>query len=125
LSTARAMAAISGSNPPTQTFKDYIEQDFGPGSDVNDFYRFDLNRTYDVTLTTTGVAGEDLSLSLIRDANNNGVVDPGDVLVTSDALNSPFETISRSLAAGRYFARVTGINGGTNYTLTAKFVRNV
>jgi hypothetical protein len=125
LSTARAMAAINGSNPPTQTFQDYIEQDFGPGSDVDDFYRFDLNNTYDVTLTTTGVAGEDLSLSLIRDVNNNGVVDPGDVLVTSDALNSPFETISRALAPGRYFARVTGINGATNYTLTAKFVRQV
>jgi hypothetical protein len=122
LSKARPMAAIDVLNPPTQTFKDYIEQNFGPGSDVNDFYWFDLPETYTVTLTTTGVAGEDLSLSLIKDANHNGVIDKGDILATSDVLNSPKETITRSLAAGRYFVRVKGINGATNYTLKAKFV---
>lgn len=121
LNSARAMAPITVFNPPTQTFKDFIEQDFGAGSDTNDFYRFDLPATYQTTLSTSGLAGEDLSLSLIRDLNNNGVVDAGDVLVTSDTLNSPFESISRSLAAGRYFARVTGLNGFTNYTLSASF----
>src|SRR5262249_20835859 len=68
LGTARAMAAIDPSGPSTQTFKDYIEA-YGPGSDENDFYRFDLSQTSNVTLTTNGVAGEDLALSLIRDAN--------------------------------------------------------
>jgi hypothetical protein len=121
LGTARPMAPIDILNPPTQTFKDYIEQNFGPGSDVNDFYRFDLPVGYNVTLKTTGVSGEDLSLALIKDVNNNGVVDSGDVLATSNALNSPNEQITRSLGAGRYFVRVMGINGSTNYTLTAKF----
>jgi Ca2+-binding RTX toxin-like protein len=121
LSTARPFAAISGATPPTQTFRDYIEQSFDASSDVNDFYRFDLPSSYQVTLNTTGVSGEDLSLSLIKDANSNNVIDAGDVLVTSNALNSPSETISRALTPGRYFARVQGINGSTNYTLTASF----
>ncbi|MCW5312749.1 hypothetical protein GTQ43_02465 [Nostoc sp. KVJ3] len=122
LSTARPLAAIAGTTPPNQTFQDYIEQFFDASSDVNDFYRFDLPNTYEVTLNTTGVGGEDLSLSLIKDANNNNAIDAGDILVTSNALNSPTETISRVLGTGRYFARVQGVNGSTNYTLTSKFV---
>src|SRR5262249_40635611 len=82
----------------------------------------DVADTYKVTLKTTGVAGEDLSLSLIKDANNNGVIDSGDVLVKSDALNSPFETVVSTVGAGRYFVRVAGVNGATNYTLTSSFV---
>jgi Ca2+-binding RTX toxin-like protein len=121
LSAARPLAAISGPTPPNQTFRDYIEQSFDATSDVNDFYRFDLPSDYQVTLNTTGVAGEDLSLSLIKDTNNNNVIDAGDVLATSNVLNSPTETLSRALTAGRYFARVQGVNGSTNYTLTVKF----
>ncbi|MEH2077389.1 MAG: pre-peptidase C-terminal domain-containing protein [Nostoc sp.] len=122
LSTARPLPAIAGTTPPNQTFQDYIEQFFDASSDVNDFYRFDLPSTYEVTLNTTGVAGEDLSLSLIKDINNNNAIDAGDILATSNALNSPTETISRVLGSGRYFARVQGVNGSTNYTLTSKFV---
>src|SRR5262249_44179918 len=48
----------------------------------------------------------------------------GDVLVTSNAANSPSESISQSLPMGRYFVRVLGENGSTNYTLNAKFVAN-
>ncbi|MEH1765546.1 MAG: DVUA0089 family protein [Nostoc sp.] len=122
LSTARPLAAIAGATPPNQTFQDYIEQSFDASSDVNDFYRFDLPSTYEVTLNTTGVDGEDLSLSLIKDINNNNAIDAGDILVTSNALNSPNESVSQLLGAGRYFARVQGVNGSTNYTLTSKFV---
>ncbi|MHC5860329.1 calcium-binding protein [Nostoc sp.] len=122
LSIARPLAAIAGATPPNQTFQDYIEQSFDASSDVNDFYRFDLPSTYEVTLNTTGVDGEDLSLSLIKDINNNNAIDAGDILVTSNALNSPNESVSQLLGAGRYFARVQGVNGSTNYTLTSKFV---
>ncbi len=121
LATARQLSAISGAAPTPQTFQDYIEQFFDAGSDVNDFYRFDLPATYQVTLSTTGVSGEDASLSLIRDVNNNNVVDAGDVLATSDNLNSPSESLTRLLQAGRYFARIQGVNGATNYTMKAQF----
>jgi hypothetical protein len=122
LGSARAMGAITTfNNVPNQVFRDYIEQNFGGSSDVDDFYRFDLPDQYSVTLMTTGVSGEDLSLSLIKDANNNGVIDSGDTLQTSNNSNSPNESITRTLSGGRYFARVRGVNGATNYTLTAKF----
>jgi RTX calcium-binding nonapeptide repeat (4 copies) len=119
---ARSFASITGATPAPQTFKDYIEDNFSAASDENDLYRFNLASTYQVSLNTTGVAGEDLALSLIRDANNNGLIDVGEILAISDVLNSPTESITRSLAAGQYFARVQGINGGTNYTLTANFL---
>ncbi|HLL90625.1 MAG TPA: DVUA0089 family protein, partial [Tepidisphaeraceae bacterium] len=121
LAAARAFAAVSGATPATQTFKDYVEQDFGAGSDPNDFYTFTLPSTYAVTLKTTGVAGEDSALALIRDANNNGTIDSGDVLATANVANSSNETITRTLTAGKYFARFSGVNGGTNYTLAASF----
>ena len=73
LGTARPMGAVNVYSPTTQSFRDYIEQNFGSGSDVNDFYRFDLPETFRVQLNTSGVAGEDLSLSLIKDVNNNGI----------------------------------------------------
>jgi hypothetical protein len=117
----RSMAPISGTNPPTQTFQDYVEENFGTTSDVNDAYKFVLPSTYTVTLKTTGVAGEDLALQLVDDFNNNGVIDSGDVIAASDVLNSPNETIVKTLAAGTYYVRVHGVNGGTNYTLTAAF----
>ncbi|MEH2114685.1 calcium-binding protein [Nostoc sp.] len=81
-----------------------------------------MSNTYQVTLNTTGVAGEDLSLSLIKDVNNNNAIDAGDILATSNVLNSPTESLSRVLGAGRYFVRVQGVNGSTNYTLTSNFV---
>jgi hypothetical protein len=122
IGAARAMGAITTfNNVPNQSFKDYIEQNFGGSSDVDDFYRFDLPDPYSVNLSTTGVSGEDLSLALIKDANNNGVIDSGDTLATSDHLNSPTESITKTLGGGRYFVRVHGVNGGTNYTLTSKF----
>jgi hypothetical protein len=123
LGAARKFAAITGNTPAKQTFSDYIEQDFGPGSNVNDYYRFTLGSKYQATFSTKGVAGEDLSLALIRDANNNGVVDAGDVLVTSDLADSPTESLTRTLDAGNYFVRVRGINGGTNYDLTGSFAK--
>jgi hypothetical protein len=117
LSKARKLASISGSAPPAQNFQDYIEQNFGAGSDVDDFYTFTLPSTYKVAFSTTGVAGEDLSLALIKDANNNGNVDSGETLVTSNVLNQPNEGITRVLPAGKYYIRVHGVNGATNYTL--------
>jgi hypothetical protein len=121
LGAARPMAAISGSNPPTQTFKDYAEENFGPPSDYLDFYSFTLPSTYTATLKSTGVPGEDLSMALIKDANNNGIIDSGDIIASSDVADSPNESITRTLGAGKYFVRMMGVNGGCNYTLSATF----
>jgi hypothetical protein len=122
LAAARAVGDVNGPSPADQVFEDYIEQDFGAGSDVDDYYRVSLPSAYQGTFTTTGVDGEDLSLSLIRDANGNGAVDADEVLATSDALNSPYESVSAALEAGDYFVRVSGVNGSTNYRLTMNLV---
>jgi hypothetical protein len=105
----------------TQTFRDYIEQSFGATSDVDDFYRFSLSGDARATLSTDGLPGEDLSLALIHDANRNGQVDAGELLQVSDNPDSPAESLDQVLNAGTYFVRVSGVNGSTNYTLSAEF----
>jgi hypothetical protein len=115
LSEARAFKAPSTT---AQTFNDYVEQNFGADSDANDYYSFALGGTATVNLKTTGVAGEDIALQLIQDKNNNGKIDSGEILAASDKLDSPAESISKSLSAGKYFARVFGVNGGTNYSIS-------
>jgi hypothetical protein len=125
LGKARPFAAVSGNTPPTQTFNDYIEQKFTDASDFNDFYSFTLPSTYSVTLKTTGVAGQDLQLWLIQDKNNNGLIDEGEVVAHSDNLDSPAEQISTPLSTGKYFVRVSGVNGATIYQLSASFAGDV
>jgi hypothetical protein len=115
ISTAYNAGAITGK---TVTFNDYIQQNYGPNSDTDDFYKFTVTKTGTFTAQTTGVAGEDLDIQLISDKNKNGKIDPGEVLATSSHKNSPFEKITKTLTAGTYYLRVFGVNGDTNYTLT-------
>lgn len=115
MSEARAFKAPSST---AQKFSDYVEQNFGANSDPNDYYSFALTGTATVNLSTTGVAGEDIAIQLIQDKNNNGKIDTGEILAASNKANSPTESISKSLTAGKYFARVFGVNGGTNYTIS-------
>lgn len=87
-------------------------------NDVDDLYRFSLNTTSDLQLTLTGLTSN-ADLFLIRDANNNGVVDSGDVLQSSTLVGSLSEFISLAgLAAGNYFVGVRGYGNTTNYTLS-------
>ena len=108
-----AAARNLGTDPTNGTYRDYIEQDFGAGSDVDDVYKFVLTGTRNVTFKTTGVAGEDLSLALLRS--------DGSQIVAANVSNSPNETLTRTLTGGTYFIRVRGLNGSTNYTLTTDF----
>jgi hypothetical protein len=117
---ARPMGTVTGTTT-VKSFYDYIEQNFGPGSDTADYYSFTLPSTCTVTLKTVGVDGEDLSLSLIQDKNNNGVLDGGETLTQSKNVNSPKEQVARTLAPGKYLVLVSGFNGATNYNLAATF----
>ncbi|MBF2029872.1 MAG: PPC domain-containing protein [Oscillatoriales cyanobacterium C42_A2020_001] len=86
-------------------------------NDVDDLYRFSLNTTSDLQLTLTGLTSN-ADLFLIRDANNNGVVDSGDVLQSSTLIGAGSEFISLAgLTAGNYFVGVRGYGNTTNYTL--------
>ena len=113
--TALDAGTITGK---TVGFDDYIQQNYGPNSDTDDFYKFTLSKAGTLTAQTTGTAGEDLDIQLIADKNKNGKIDPGEALAVSSHLNSPLEKIVKSLAAGTYYLRVYGVNGDTNYHLS-------
>lgn len=87
------------------------------GSDREDLYRLNLSSTSDLSLALTGLSNN-ADLFLIRDLNNNGIVDAGDVLQSSTAPGSQSEFINFSnLAAGNYFVGVRGDGSATNYSL--------
>jgi serine protease len=86
--------------------------------DSQDVYRFSLNTTSDLNLNLTGLSA-DADLFLIRDFNNNGLLDSIDTLANSRAAGITPEAISiNGLSAGNYFAVVQQYIGDTSYTLT-------
>jgi Bacterial pre-peptidase C-terminal domain len=97
----------------------------GDGSvsgDSQDFYRFSLGTTSDFSLSLTGM-NSNANVEVIRDANNNGRIDVGEVIAlsTSSGIN-PEAILMQGLGAGNYIVRVyqdanTSLTD-TNYSLT-------
>jgi pimeloyl-ACP methyl ester carboxylesterase len=94
----------------------------GFNGDQNDFFRFRVtnNRT-NVNLRLSGLSA-DADLQLIRDLNNNGRVDPGEVLGQSLNPGTSVDSVSRILDSGDYFIRVLpGTSSAkTNYSLSIR-----
>lgn len=109
LLTARNIGELT----TAQTFNDFVGT-----IDTNDFYRFTLSNTSNLVLTLAGLSA-DADLELIQDLNNNGVVNPGELLAWSVAGGNTPERIATGLSAGTYYIRVYPYSGNTNYTLTA------
>ena len=93
-------------------------------SDTSDTYHFTLD-TNDVEfrLSITGLTG-DADVRLIRDSNNNGFFDPGEVVARSMNLGTASEYITRNqpdtwLDAGSYFIQVYQYSGNISYDLSA------
>ncbi|MBW4581270.1 MAG: S8 family serine peptidase [Tildeniella nuda ZEHNDER 1965/U140] len=108
LSTALNLGVISGSG----TVRDFVGS-----SDPNDFYRFQITASSNLSLRLIGLAA-DADLYFIQDANSNGMVDRGEVLSYAIAPGSNPEAIDLTgLAAGNYFIQVTQYQGDTNYQL--------
>jgi hypothetical protein len=83
----------------------------------SDFFRFTLGSLSDVNLSLTGLTA-DADIRIIRDVNNNGIVDAGDVIVTSGNGGTANDSINlNNQAAGTYFAQVYQFTGNTGYTL--------
>ena len=110
LATARNdIGTLSGS----RSFSDWVGS-----TDTNDYYRFSIATQSNFNLTLNGLTAN-ADVQLIQDINNNGIVDSGDVLQSSTKTGTTADTISRTLNAGTYFARVYPISGGnTNYNLS-------
>jgi Beta-propeller repeat/Bacterial pre-peptidase C-terminal domain len=108
LSSARQITL----NPTTSTYTDWVGS-----ADNNDFYSFNLGLNSSLNLTVNGLT-ENADVQLIRDANNNGVVDSGEVIISSTASGANVESIISTLDAGTYYVRVyPNGNANTNYNL--------
>ncbi|OKH32577.1 hypothetical protein NIES2119_25930 [[Phormidium ambiguum] IAM M-71] len=87
--------------------------------DTEDYYRFQLDRRSNVSLTLDGLittrlgsamvegATPNTLLQLIRDTNNNGQIDAGEMRGSVFANPTQTGSINKSLEAGNYFVRVT------------------
>lgn len=100
--------------------------------DRHDFYRFNLDTTSNVSLSLGVLPPNDsnslpVQVSILRDANNNGTVDPGEVIVqstTSPGAASPAQLNVQGLGAGSYYVQVSRefvssrLRDGTVYNLS-------
>lgn len=98
-------------------------QDFVGDGDPNDYYRFTLPSNGRFS-TTLGAVTESARVQLIKDFNNNGMIDEGDddILTSSLANSSNNASLSRALPVGTYYVRVQATTGfrstNTNYNLS-------
>ncbi|MEX0269238.1 C2 family cysteine protease [Leptolyngbyaceae cyanobacterium UHCC 1019] len=87
-------------------------------TDTSDYYRFSIGSIRNVSLGLTGIgAGTDLDMRLIRDYNNNGVIDAGEELASSNHSSNWNEAINKNLEAGDYFVQVNRYSGASTYSL--------
>jgi len=106
-------AGVLGSTP-------FSRVDSVSTTDIADVYRFTMGTIGNFNATLTGItAGRDVDMRLIRDANNNGIVDAGDERVRAAAGGNRDDVINvRSLAAGNYFLQTYLFSGASsNYRL--------
>jgi subtilisin family serine protease len=88
-------------------------------SDIDDFYRFDINTNSNFSLRLDGLTA-DADVDLIQDRNRNGVVEDGEIIDYSlESGTIPDEINLSNLAPGTYYVQVSSFLGdSTNYNLT-------
>jgi hypothetical protein len=90
-------------------------------TDRDDFYRFSLDQSGIFTANLTALSG-DADVRLIQDLNENGSIDPGEVLAWQWERGTINESIRRFLNAGTYFLQVMSYNNQTaNYSISTDF----
>lgn len=73
---------------------------------IDDLLRFNFAGTTNLSFSLTGLTAN-VDMQLIRDANNNGLVDSGEVVRTATNTGSTSETITANgLAAGSYYFHI-------------------
>jgi hypothetical protein len=92
-------------------------------SNTSDTYHFHLLRTggtvgFDTvsSITLSGLSS-DADIRLIRDSNDNRIVDPGEEISRSEASGTVNDVIQNINQGGSYFLQVYQYSGNTNYTL--------
>ncbi len=108
--TARNIGLVNGS----ATVKDFV----GTG-DLQDFYRIQLNGNSNTLAIALKDLTADADVYLIRDINNNGILDAGETIAVSNKAGTLTEQIDQqNLSAGSYYIGVSAYSGSTNYTLS-------
>jgi len=98
LQTAKNLGTING----LTHVDDYVSN-----RDTVDFYKFTASAIGSVGASVFTEFRGNVSLALIKDANNNGVVDNNELLSTAVLASSGAKELSKSISAGNYFLRVT------------------
>ncbi len=87
-------------------------------ADKDDYYRFDVSSTQDVTVRLHGLTGN-ANMRFIQDVNRNGFVDSGEVLVESSRYGTSEESIIQRLNPGTYYVHLyPSYEDSAYYTLT-------
>ncbi|MGB7443551.1 MAG: pre-peptidase C-terminal domain-containing protein [Coleofasciculaceae cyanobacterium] len=115
--TSRASNVLHSEGDFGNLWGDRTETGWVGNTDTNDTYRFSLGTYEAVNISLTGLSA-DADVRVIRDSNNNGLVDSGEVVGTSTRGGSASELISGIDLSGDYFVQVYSYSGNTNYTLT-------
>jgi Ca2+-binding RTX toxin-like protein len=111
LGNARFIGSLS-ENPTPNTQRTVAFNDFVGPNDTNDYYRFSLDSTTNVSLVLDGLSAN-ADVKLVK-AN-------GQEITNSTLGNTQTETISQTLEKGTYYVQVfQSSNASTNYNLTLK-----
>lgn len=99
LKTAKNLGTING----LKHVDDYVST-----ADPVDFYKFTASASGTVGASLVTEFGGDADLALIRDANNNGIVDKNELLATATlSKTTGAQELIKPITAGNYFLRVT------------------
>ncbi|MFQ4139368.1 PPC domain-containing protein [Nodosilinea sp. PGN35] len=109
---------FSSTTPNGVTINRSISGQSVSSNNLKDYYRFAIEKTANLDVSLSNLAGN-ADLRLIRDANNNGIIDAGDVILGGYNPSNMSESFrAEGLGRGSYFLEVGSVNGTfTNYTL--------
>lgn len=110
------LTAAKGVNSPAFSASEQVNS-----LDQQDLYRFTVNQSGVFTANLTGLTG-DADIKLVRDNNNNSVVDQGEVIAWQWKRGTSSESIRQFLNKGTYFVQVGSYNNqSVNYNLATNF----
>ncbi|MFQ3629239.1 MAG: hypothetical protein SNJ81_16885, partial [Cyanobacteriota bacterium] len=105
LDTARDIGVLAGT---------YTNSEFVGTTDPADIYRFTLNDVANLQARVTGISAN-TRVELIRDLNNNGLIDSREIIASGTNFGAPFlSRVTEDLPQGTYFLRITPSSTSTS-----------
>ncbi len=111
----RDLGPLAGSIQNTNNFVGRI--------DLDDFFRFSVASPGELVASLSG-AGASLDIEVIRDVNNNLIIDAGETLASSaafDGANDQLHGVLLPAADDNYYVRVLTTGGDSGYALSLTF----